>query len=145
VRLFLIVASATWCLAFVLRALATAYGQTVENTRHAAGPPLAWWLQGLDLSATPVPAVSRVLVLLILGAIVVIWWRFRPTRLSAVGAGLLIGGGAANTAERITVGGVTDYLPVPWPDGYLVNFNDVAIVVGGTLLTVALVWSLARR
>jgi hypothetical protein len=142
VWLFLIVASATWAVAFALRALATAYGETLENTRHAPGPPLDWWLHGLDPASGPVPAVSRVVVLLILGAIVLVWWRFRPTPLSAVGAGLFIGGGAANTVERFVMGGVTDYIPVP---GYLVNFTDIAVIGGGVLLAVALVLSLVSR
>jgi hypothetical protein len=145
VRLFLIVASATWFLALGLRALATTYGQTLENTRHLPGPPLVWWLRALDPDASPVPALSRLAILLILGAIVLIWWRFRPTRLAVVGAGLLIGGGAANTAERIAVGGVTDYIPVPWAGGYLVNITDIAVLTGAALLTVAFVCSLVRR
>jgi hypothetical protein len=144
-RLSLIVASGTWFLAFALRALATTYGQTLENTRRIPRPPLVWWLQGLDPATVPVPVVSRLVVLLILCVIVTLWWRRRPTRLAAVGAGLFIGGAAASTAEQIAVGSVTDYIPVPWPDGYLMNSADLAIAAGAVLLTAALVRSLARR
>ena len=143
-RLSVIVGSGTWLLALVLRAVAEAYFETVENPRQMASPPLAW-LKGLGSASIHVPVISSVIVLLIICAIVLAWWRLRPTPLAATGLGLFIGGAFSNTAEQITHSGVTDYIPILWPDDYLVNVADVAIVAGGVLLTIALVSSFARR
>jgi len=143
-RLLLIVASGTWFLALVLRTLAKSYAKTVENARHVASPPLAW-LKGLGPASIQVPVISSVIVLLIMCAIVVVWWRFRPTPLAATGFGLFSGGAAANITEQIAFSGVTDYISIAWPDDYLVNVSDVAIIAGGALLAIALFSSLARR
>ncbi len=144
-RLSLIVASGTCLLALVLRALARAHVETVENPRLIPPPPLAW-LKELRPISVQVPLISTVLVLLLICAIVFVWWRLRPTPLAATGLGLFIGGAAANTIERVTFGAVTDYIPISWPNEYyLVNFPDVAIVAGGVLLAIALVSSFARR
>ena len=142
--LWLSVACGTWFLALVLRALAKAYLQTVENARHILSPPLAW-LKGLGLTSIQVPVLSIVIVLLIISAIILLWWRLRPPPLVATGLGLFIGGATANTTEQVTFGSVTDYIPLAWPNDYLVNFSDVAIVAGGVLLAITLVSSLARR
>jgi len=139
-RLLFVVGSGTWLLALVLRVLARAHVETVENARQTASPPLAW-LKGLGPPSIQVPVTSTVIVLLIICAIVLAWWRLRPTPLAATGLGLFIGGAAGNTTEQITYGGVTDYIPISWPDAYLVNVADVAIVAGGVLLGIALLLS----
>lgn len=143
-QLSLIVASGTWLIALVVRVLARAHGDAVENPRRILSPPLAW-LKGLGPVTVQVPVISSVIVLLIICAIVLAWWRLRPTRLAATGLGLFIGGAAANTTEQVTFGGVTDYIPISWPDYYIVNVPDVAVVAGVLLLAVALVGSFARR
>ncbi len=139
-----IIASGTWLLAFVLRELARAHGETLENHRRITPPPLAW-VKGLGPSSVQVPVVSAVIVLLVVCAIVLLWWRLRPTALAAIGLGLFGGGSAANTAEQILFGSVTDYIPISWPDDYFLNFPDIAVSVGGALLAIAMVRSLARR
>jgi len=143
-RLLLIVASGTWFLALVLRALAKLHVETVENARHVPSPPLAW-LKGLGPTSIQVPVISSVIVLLFTCAIVVVWWRLRPPPLAAMGFGLFSGGAAANITEQIAFSGVTDYISISWPDAYLVNVSDVAIITGGALLAIALFSSLARR
>jgi len=143
-RLLLVVASGTWLLALVLRALAKSRVETVENARHVVSPPLAW-LKGLGPTSIQVPVVSSVIVLLIMCAIVVVWWRLRPTPLAAMGFGLFSGGAAANITEQIAFGGVTDYISISWLDDYLVNVSDLAIIAGAALLAIALFSSLARR
>jgi hypothetical protein len=40
---------------------------------------------------------------------------------------------------------VTDYIPVSWPDAYLVNFADLAILAGTVLLAGGLLHSCAVR
>ena len=143
-RLSLIVASGTWLLALGLRALAKAHVETVENPQHIPSPTLAW-LEGLGRPSMQVPVISSVIVLLTICAIVLVWWRLRPTPLAATGLGLFIGAAASNTTEQRTFGGVTDYIPISWPNDYIVNFPDVAIVAGSVLLAIALVCSLTRR
>ncbi len=139
-----LIAFGTWLLAFVFRELARARGETLENHRLIAPPPLGW-LKGLGASSVQVPVVSSVIVLLIVCAIVLLWWRLRPTALAATGLGLFGGGSVANTTEQVMFGGVTDYIPISWPGDYFLNFPDVAVFVGGTLLAIAMACSLARR
>jgi len=51
-----------------------------------------------------------------------------PSRTMAAGGGLVIGGAAGNLLDRLSSGGVTDYLDFRvWP---IFNLADVAIVVG---------------
>jgi signal peptidase II len=59
-----------------------------------------------------------------------------PTALVRWGLGLVVGGAAANVAERLRFGYVIDYLDVHvWP---VFNVADSAIVVGAGLLVLAL-------
>ncbi len=143
-ELSLIVASGTWLLALVVRVLAKAHGETVENTRRILSPPLAW-LKGLGPVTVHVPVISSVIVLLFVCAIVLAWWRLRPTPLAATGLGLFIGGAAANTTEQVVFGGVTDYIPISWPGDAMVNVPDLAVIAGFFLLAVALVVSFDNR
>jgi len=142
--LALIIGSGTWLLAFVIRDLARKHGETLENHWHGIRLPLAW-VKGLGPRSVEVPVISAVIVLVILCAVVLLWWRLRPTALAAIGLGLFGGGSAANIAERITFGSVTDYIPISWPDYYFLNFSDLAVLAGGVLLAIAMVGSLARR
>ena len=51
-----------------------------------------------------------------------------PSRLTAVGCGLILGGALGNLLDRVTAGSVTDYLDFRvWP---IFNAADVAIVTG---------------
>lgn len=51
-----------------------------------------------------------------------------PSRTMAAGGGLVLGGAAGNLLDRLSSGGVTDYLDFRvWP---IFNLADVAIVVG---------------
>jgi len=51
-----------------------------------------------------------------------------PSRTMAAGGGLVIGGAAGNLLDRLSSGGVTDYLDFRvWP---IFNLADVAIVIG---------------
>ena len=140
-RLSLIVTAGTWLSAFVLRELFAVYGETVENRQHTPSPPLGW-LKATGPASLHVPAVSAVIVLLIVCAIVLLWWRLRLTRLAAIGLGLFCGGAAANLTEQIMFGRVTDYIPISWPDDYLLNFPDIAVGAGGVLMAIAMVCSL---
>jgi signal peptidase II len=69
-------------------------------------------------------------------AIAVVAWMLLagpPSKLTAVGCGLILGGAAGNLLDRITAGEVTDY--VHFTFWYVFNAADAAIVVGvGALL-----------
>lgn len=55
-----------------------------------------------------------------------------PSRTMAAGGGLVLGGAAGNLLDRVSSGGVTDYLDLRvWP---IFNLADVAIVSGVMLL-----------
>jgi signal peptidase II len=68
-------------------------------------------------------------------AVVVVLWMLlsgRPTRLTTVGCGLILGGAAGNLLDRLASGAVTDY--VHFSFWYIFNAADTAIVVGVGLL-----------
>jgi signal peptidase II len=82
-------------------------------------------------------------ILLLVGstvAVVVVLWMLlsgKPTRLTTLGCGLILGGAAGNLLDRLTAGEVTDY--VHFSFWYIFNAADAAIVVGvGLLLLSAL-------
>ncbi len=57
-------------------------------------------------------------------------------RLVAVGGGLVLGGSIGNLIDRISRGGVTDFIAIgPWPP---FNVADMAITSGAVILVVAL-------
>lgn len=86
------------------------------------------------------------LVLLVgsfLALAVVLWMLLAspPSRLTALGCGLVLGGATGNLFDRLTAGEVTDYLDLQfWPLQQWPIFNaaDTAIVVGVTLLLATL-------
>lgn len=86
------------------------------------------------------------LVLLVgsfLALAVVLWMLLAspPSRLTALGCGLVLGGAVGNLFDRLTAGEVTDYLDLQfWPLRQWPIFNaaDTAIVVGVVLLLATL-------
>ena len=77
-------------------------------------------------------------VLLLFGsvvAVVIVLWMLlsgKPSRLAALGGGLILGGAAGNLLDRLSSGAVTDY--VHFSFWYIFNAADTAIVVGVGLL-----------
>jgi signal peptidase II len=73
-------------------------------------------------------------------AVVVVLWMLlseRPSTLTMLGCGLILGGAAGNLLDRLSSGEVTDY--VHFSFWYIFNAADAAIVVGvGLLLLSAL-------
>jgi signal peptidase II len=73
-------------------------------------------------------------------AVVVVLWMLlsgRPSKLTMLGCGLILGGAAGNLLDRLSSGQVTDY--VHFSFWYIFNAADSAIVVGvGLLLLSAL-------
>jgi signal peptidase II len=73
-------------------------------------------------------------------AVVVVFWMLlsgRPSTLTMLGCGLILGGAAGNLLDRLTSGEVTDYIHFSF--WYIFNAADAAIVVGvGLLLLSAL-------
>jgi signal peptidase II len=73
-------------------------------------------------------------------AVLVVLWMLlsgRPSKLTMLGCGLILGGAAGNLLDRLTSGEVTDY--VHFSFWYIFNAADAAIVVGvGLLLLSAL-------
>src|SRR5918912_1199654 len=73
-------------------------------------------------------------------AVVVVLWMLlsgRPSRLTMLGCGLILGGAAGNFLDRLRSGEVTDYIHFSF--WYIFNAADAAIVVGvGLLLLSAL-------
>lgn len=84
---------------------------------------------GLPIQKKILPAASA----LVLG---LVWARRRRYPL---GAGLILGGGAANLLERLRRGRVYDYIQFPKAPGqlkrYVFNLADFAILLGGILLS----------
>ena len=88
-------------------------------------------------------------LLLMLGSAValgVVAWMLLvqpPSRAMATGGGLVLGGAAGNLLDRVSSGGVTDYLDLRvWP---IFNLADVAIVCGVALLVVNALFSQEPR
>ncbi|MCC6705108.1 MAG: signal peptidase II [Thermomicrobiales bacterium] len=73
-------------------------------------------------------------------AVAVIFWKLAPKHtLTAVGAGLLVGGAIGNLIDRVRFNAVVDFIAVgPWPR---FNFADAAIVFGVILLA----WCASER
>lgn len=74
---------------------------------------------------------------------VVLWMLLAspPSRLTALGCGLILGGAAGNLFDRLAAGEVTDYLDLQfWPLRQWPIFNaaDTAIVLGVILLLATL-------
>lgn len=111
---------------------------TLEHRRQAAGPPWGWLnVPLLDLVGIGGIGVGLLVLLYVLGR--------PPSRVATLGLGLLVGGATSNTTERIVFGGITDYIPVPWPEAALANFADIVIVAGFLLFAVPVMHRLIAR
>ena len=80
------------------------------------------------------------LVLLIgsvVAVVIVIWMLLtgRPSRLTTLGYGLILGGAAGNLLDRLSTGEVTDF--VHFSFWYIFNAADAAITVGVATLLLA--------
>ncbi len=104
------------------------------------------FLPGLDLvhwrnggiafsSFADSPFIVGLLVLGTVGAILVWFLRHADLPGAWVGAGLLVGGAAGNTVDRISLGSVIDFLRIT--GGPAFNLADVAIVAGAITLAFA--------
>ena len=80
--------------------------------------------------------IRREGLLVLSGAVLGVVWLLRGR--SPLGAGLALGGGAANLAERLRHGKVYDYVQFPKAPGklkrYVFNLADFAIFAGGLLM-----------
>ncbi len=67
-----------------------------------------------------------------------LYWAWRRRRDAPLAAGILLGGGASNLAERLRWGSVRDYVrfpKVPGPLGrYVYNLADGAVALGAAVL-----------
>jgi signal peptidase II len=84
--------------------------------------------------------VIAVLTFFAIGGIAVALVAFAGEhRLVPIGGGLLLGGSIGNLIDRLTRGGVTDYMAIgPWPP---FNVADVGVTSGAVLLVAAIVRS----
>ena len=124
-----------------LDALIKAWARTLTAPRHVVGP--LWWRlqynEGVSFSwasggSTWVTALTTVVAL----AVLVVALRSREGA-PAAGFGLLIGGGLANSVDRLTgtPHRVTDFISVgSFP---VFNLADVAVTVGFAILFVVVV------
>ena len=83
-----------------------------------------------------VTPLKRTLVTALSILILPLVWVFR--RRSPIGAGLALGGGLSNLWERLRRGAVYDYVQfpkLPKIGRYVWNLADLAILIGGLLLT----------
>ena len=71
---------------------------------------------------------------LVVAAVLVYAWRWRPARLWVIVAlGLVCGGAAGNLVDRAVIGWVTDFIQVPF-DFPVFNLADASITVGVAML-----------
>ena len=74
-------------------------------------------------------------------------FRYKWSRLAAVGLMLFVAGGLSNLVDRVAIGTVIDFLNIgigPWRTG-IFNVADVAIMAGAALLAADHGLSLSRR
>lgn len=107
-----------------------------QMTKMAAGVNYAVTLNpGISfgwLSVIP----TGILTLLLMGLLVSVWWVTRSDWAThPLAMGLFIGGSASNLVDRVWLGGVRDWLPMPLTNLHN-NLADYAITVGLLLLIV---------
>ena len=92
----------------------------------------AVWNEGAAFSLP----ISRGILRMLSAAALGMAWMQR--RYSALGAGLILGGGGANLYERLRYGKVYDYVRFPNAPGrwknYVCNLADIAIFLGALML-----------
>lgn len=79
---------------------------------------------------------STILTLVLIGILGVVWWVFRAEwKALPLASGLFFGGGVSNVIDRIFMGSVRDWIPVP----YLSIYNNLAdyAIAAGLLLVLA--------
>lgn len=83
---------------------------------------------GIAFGALDGSGLVAVLVLIALVGIVLVFNANATRRLAWLSTGLLLGGALGNVVDRITAGGVTDFVKLPhWPQ---FNVADIAITLG---------------
>ena len=103
---------------------------TVVTVRLAYNPGVAFSL-GADQPVTVVAAVTSMIIV----AVIVAAWRGHLG--GPITAGLMIGGGVANLADRLADGSVVDLFDLGWWPVF--NLADVAVITGVALLTLTTV------
>jgi len=75
-----------------------------------------------------------VVALIVIGAVVYVDYRYRPTMWTRIGLGLLLGGAVGNFCDRIWQGTVTDYVYIAIIHFPIFNLADVCIDAGVIIL-----------
>lgn len=83
----------------------------------------------------PMPNAILIFVTAILLALILYWIKHEKLyiqKITSISLGLIIGGGVGNLYDRITQGGVVDFISCSfWP---VFNFADMAVVIGVVML-----------
>lgn len=86
--------------------------------------------------------ILAVVSVVILGAVLVLWWlEARQSLVASLAVGLIAGGALGNLRDRLLLGYVVDFLHLdilPWWPAF--NIADVATVVGVLVMAVWLAW-----
>lgn len=107
-----------------------------------------WWIaQSVEISYNTGISLglfsvlpATILTLILVGILVLVWWVFRAEwRALPLASGLFFGGGVSNVIDRVSMGSVRDWLPVPYLAIYN-NVADYAIAIGLLLLLVHSLW-----
>ncbi len=127
---------------FLASAIAALCGGVRRHLNRAERAPRTFWRGRIRLTAfrnrgaafgLPIPKEA-----LLAGSAVGITGLLFRRKTSRLGAGLVLGGGVSNLAERLTQGEVYDYLQFPKAPGklkrYVYNLADFAIFFGLLML-----------
>jgi lipoprotein signal peptidase len=107
-------------------------GELVPYVNRGA---LFGWLQGLGMKANTGFAV----ISLIAAIAILIWIAQRSTatdRVLCIALGLILGGTLGNFYDRLTFGGVRDFLYWKMPEWPVFNIADCCLVIGAGLLLI---------
>ncbi len=98
------------------------------------------WNQGVSYGHLPLHPMLLLAFSLLASVCLAVWlWR-AASRLTAAGAGLILGGALGNALDRATHGAVADFLDFHTPfwagplSNYVFNIADVGIVAGAGVL-----------
>lgn len=136
----------SWWIAAVIGFLFSLFTKILADLFLRAPLPIFGSWFGLNYALNPGIAFGVVLppflqAILIGSAFIAILWflpRWLPYPLCCIGAGFVLGGGAANIVDRLRDGVVTDFI-VLWPFP-LFNIADVHITLGALLLVLVEFW-----